>query len=144
MDVKATIAHLDDHSKMSVSDLGGWLISDITVGYADKEVVLGRTMRAMVGLTNLTATDIKLHFQTNQKIRLRVTDAAGTVIFETPEDTHTSPADETIAATKGAYWTESIELRADKFKVGTTYFIDGILVSTTYPAAARVAFTIPR
>jgi len=140
--VKTTIKTHDAHVEPSVKDLGGWMISDLTIGYVSSEVVLGKTMKAMVGLTNLTSSDIKLHFKSAQKIRLRVTDSTGTVVFETAEDTSTNPTDETISATKGAYWSESIVLTPDKFKVGSAYFIDGLLVSTTYPGVARVAFTV--
>lgn len=142
IDVSTTLRK-HEHHETKPTDMAGWMISDLTVGYLSGNVVLGKTLKVMVGLTNLTTSDVTLHFKTLQRVRLRVTDSAGVVIFETPEDKRPNPADETIPAAKGTYWSESVDLKIDQFKSGSTYGLDGVLVSTTFPGTARVAFTIP-
>ncbi|HKQ49881.1 MAG TPA: hypothetical protein VJZ71_17540 [Phycisphaerae bacterium] len=138
--VKAT--PVQSHKGASREELEDWRIADFTVGYVDTEAVLSGQLRIFHGATNLTPDDITLHFETAQKIRICIMDAAGNVAYETPLDQVPQPNDQLIASTEGTYWLETVGLDPAVFQANQPYVIRAMLRATNLPAMASVPLSI--
>jgi hypothetical protein len=115
-----------DRSKV-LDGLGGWRISDVTIGYVTTEAQVGKTLSVAVGLTNLSDNDLILKFPTNQRIALTVNDSGGKQVYSSLPGTG-GAAVETVKATMGIYWTEKIVLDPKIFSPGN-YMISGKVMS---------------
>ena len=126
----------------NLAAMGDWVIGDFTIGYISTEVVIGKELHLMVGLTNLSALDLILNFKNGQRVRLVVTDANGTIVTQTPEDTSDRPSQEMIKATAGAHWTDSIQLDPKLFKAGSQYLVSAQFRSTNMPASLSLLISV--
>jgi hypothetical protein len=102
---------------------GGWRVSQVSIGYLITEAQVGKTITIAFGFTNLTETDATFKFPSNRRIVLKAMNSGGETVYSSPAGTGSSGT-QVIKAAKGVYWTEKINLAADKFPAGS-YFLMG-------------------
>ena len=125
-----------------IAEMGGWRVTDVTIGYISTDAQIGKKLTISVDLTNLTDKDITLHFPSQQKISISIRDQGGKVIYQTRPHASPDPTQQTIKATEGTYWIDQVDLTNPPFQASTFYTMTGTLLATDMPASATLVLQI--
>jgi hypothetical protein len=127
------------HAKKTVrellADLGGWRVTDVSVGYLSDEAKIGSNLTVSVGVQNLSDLPIKIDFLSAAKILLKVVDRHGTELYSTKSQG--AGSSEVLGPTEGASWTDQFYVDPAKFNNADTYTISGQL-NTAFSGGASV------